>query len=116
MHDDQHGTAIISAAALLNGLELVKKKIDKVKIVVNGAGAAAISCLKLYIRLGAKRKNIIVCDSKGVVTKNRKDLNKEKKKFATSRRISNLSDAMKSSDVFIGLSVGNTVSKRCLRQ
>ena len=67
MHDDQHGTAIISAAALLNGLELVKKKIDKVKIVVNGAGAAAISCLKLYIRLGAKRKNIIVCDSKGVV-------------------------------------------------
>ena len=80
MHDDQHGTAIISAAALLNGLELVKKKIDKVKIVVNGAGAAAISCLKLYIRLGAKRKNIIVCDSKGVVTKKRKDLNKEKKK------------------------------------
>ena len=115
MHDDQHGTAIISAAALLNGLELVKKKIDKVKIVVNGAGAAAISCLKLYIRLGAKRKNIIVCDSKGVVTKNRKDLNKEKKKFATSRRISDLSDAMKSSDVFIGLSVGNTVSKKMLK-
>ena len=112
MHDDQHGTAIISAAALLNGLELVKKRIDKVKIVVNGAGAAAISCLKLYIRLGAKRKNIIVCDSKGVVTKNRKDLNKEKKKFATSRRITDLSDAIKSSDVFIGLSVGNTVSKK----
>ena len=69
------------------------------------------SCLKLYIRLGAKRKNIIVCDSKGVVTKNRKDLNKEKKKFATSRRITDLSDAIKNSDVFIGLSVGNTVSK-----
>ena len=85
------------------------------KIVVNGAGAAAISCLKLYIRLGAKRKNIIVCDSKGVVTKNRKDLNKEKKNFATSRRITDLSDAIKSSDVFIGLSVGNTVSKKMLK-
>ena len=115
MHDDQHGTAIISAAALLNGLELVGKKIDKIKIVVNGAGAAAISCLKLYIRLGVKRKNIILCDSQGVVRKDRLDLNKEKKRFATNRRLYSLSDAMKNSDVFIGLSVGNTVSKKMLK-
>ena len=115
MHDDQHGTAIISAAALLNGLELVGKKIDKIKIVVNGAGAAAISCLKLYIRLGVKRKNIVLCDSKGVVRKDRLDLNKEKKRFATHRRLYTLSDAMKNSDVFIGLSVGNTVTKKMLK-
>ena len=114
MHDDQHGTAIISAAALLNGLELVGKKIDKIKIVVNGAGAAAISCLKLYIRLGVKRKNIVLCDSKGVVRKDRLDLNREKKRFATNRRLYTLSDAMKNSDVFIGLSVGNTVTKKML--
>ncbi|MAQ47877.1 MAG: NADP-dependent malic enzyme, partial [Flavobacteriales bacterium] len=115
MHDDQHGTAIISAAALLNGLELVGKKIDKIKIVVNGAGAAAISCLKLYIRLGVKRKNIVLCDSRGVVRKDRLDLNKEKKRFATNRRLYDLSDAMKNSDVFIGLSVGNTVTKKMLK-
>jgi len=115
MHDDQHGTAIISAAALLNGLELTNKKIDKIKVVVNGAGAAAISCLKLYIRLGVKRKNIVLCDSKGVVRKDRLDLNKEKKKFATNRRLYTLSDAIKNADVFIGLSVGNTVTKKMLK-
>ena len=115
MHDDQHGTAIISSAALLNALELVGKKIDKIKIVVNGAGAAAISCLKLYIRLGVKRKNIVLCDSKGVVRKDRIDLSKEKKKFTTNRRLHNLSDAINKSDVFIGLSVGNTVTQKMLK-
>jgi malate dehydrogenase (oxaloacetate-decarboxylating)(NADP+) len=115
MHDDQHGTAIISSAALLNALELVGKKIDKVKIVVNGAGAAAISCLKLYIRLGVKRKNIVLCDSKGVIRQDRTDLSKEKKRFATNRRVKNLSDAMNKSDVFIGLSVGNTVTQKMLK-
>ncbi len=115
MHDDQHGTAIISSAALLNALELVGKKIDKIKVVVNGAGAAAISCLKLYIRLGVKRKNIVLCDSKGVISKDRIDLSKEKKKFATSRRLNDLSDAINKSDVFIGLSVGNTVTQKMLK-
>ena len=115
MHDDQHGTAIISSAALLNSLELTNKKIDKVKVVVNGAGAAAISCLKLYIRLGIKRKNIVLCDSKGVIRKDRPDLTKEKKRFATNRRLYSLSDALKKSDVFIGLSVGNTVTQKMLK-
>ena len=115
MHDDQHGTAIISAAALLNSLELVNKSIDKVKIVVNGAGAAAISCLKLYIRLGVKRKNIILCDSQGVIRKDRDNLSKEKKKFATNRRVHTLADAMSKADVFIGLSVGNIVTQKMLK-
>jgi len=115
MHDDQHGTAIISSAALLNALELVGKKIDKVKLVVNGAGAAAISCLKLYIRLGVKRKNIVLCDSQGVVRKDRKVLSKEKKKYATNKRIFSLEDAMKKTDVFIGLSVGDVVSQKMLK-
>ena len=115
MHDDQHGTAIISSAALLNALELVGKKIDKIKVVVNGAGAAAISCLKLYIRLGVKRKNIILCDSQGVIRKDRGELSKEKRKFATNRRVHNLSDALKNADVFIGLSVGNTVTQKMLK-
>ena len=114
MHDDQHGTAIISSAALLNSLELVGKQIDKVKVVVNGAGAAAISCLKLYIRLGLKRKNIVLCDSKGVVTKDRNNLSKEKKRFATNRRLNTLAEAMNKADVFIGLSVGNTVTQKML--
>ncbi|MBF25219.1 MAG: NADP-dependent malic enzyme [Flavobacteriales bacterium] len=115
MHDDQHGTAIISGAALLNALELVNKKIDKVKVVVNGAGAAAISCLKLYIRLGVKRQNIILCDSKGVIRKDRSEISKEKKKFASNRRVHTLSDAIKKSDVLIGLSVGNTVTQKMLK-
>ena len=115
MHDDQHGTAIISAAALINSLELVNKSIDKIKIVVNGAGAAAISCLKLYIRLGVKRKNIILCDSKGVIRKDRDNLSKEKKRFATNRRVHTLADAMNNSDVFIGLSIGNIVTQKMLK-
>jgi len=115
MHDDQHGTAIISSAALLNSLELVGKQIDKVKVVVNGAGAAAISCLKLYIRLGLKRKNIVLCDSQGVVRKDRENLSKEKKRFATNRRLHTLSEAMNKADVFIGLSVGDTVTQNMLK-
>ncbi len=115
MHDDQHGTAIISGAALLNALELVNKKIDKVKVVVNGAGAAAISCIKLYIRLGLKRENIILCDSQGVIRKDRKDLSKFKKRFATNRRVRTLADAFVKADVFIGLSVGDVVTKKMLK-
>jgi len=112
MHDDQHGTAIISSAALLNALEIVKKKIDKVKIVVNGAGAAAISCAKLYLSLGVKRENIVMLDSKGIIHKNRKELTEEKEFFATNRRVETLEDSMQNADVFLGLSKGGIVSKK----
>ena len=111
MHDDQHGTAIISSAALLNAVELSKKKLSDVKIVINGAGAAAISCTKLYVALGAKYENIVMLDSKGVIRADRPDLSPEKKLFATKRNINNLVEAMKDSDVFVGLSKGNIVSK-----
>ncbi len=104
MHDDQHGTAIISAAALLNALELTNKKMEKVKIVVNGAGAAAISCTRLYQAFGAQRENIVMLDSKGVIRSDRDNLSKQKAEFATSRDIATLDDAMKDADVFIGLS------------
>tara|TARA_B100001027_G_scaffold213369_1_gene183964 strand:+ start:1470 stop:3752 length:2283 start_codon:yes stop_codon:yes gene_type:complete len=114
MHDDQHGTAIISAAALLNALELVGKKIEDVKIVVSGAGAAAIACTNLYISFGAKLHNIIMTDSKGVISKTRDNLTDEKKHFATDRQISTLKEAMIDSDVFIGLSIANIVSEEML--
>ena len=114
MHDDQHGTAIISAAALLNALELVDKKIEDVKIVVSGAGAAAIACTNLYISFGAKKQNIVMTDSKGVINKNRDNLTDEKKYFATDRKISSLEEAMVDSDVFIGLSMANIVSEEML--
>lgn len=110
-HDDQHGTAIISCAALINAVELVGKKIDQVRIVVNGAGASAISCCKLYVRAGAKRENIYMFDSKGCLTKDRKDLNKYKQEFAQEKGFPSLADAFKDSDVFVGLSVGGVVSK-----
>lgn len=110
MHDDQHGTAIISAAALKNALEIAGKKAKDVKVVINGAGAAAISCTKLYKKLGVKSENIVMCDSKGVITTSRKDLTKEKIEFATSRNLSTLEEAMVGSDVFIGLSKGDVVS------
>ena len=110
MHDDQHGTAIISAAALLNALELSKKKISNIKIVVNGAGAAALSCARLYVSLGVKKENIVMLDSKGVIRNNRDNLTLEKAEFATNRRINNLKEAMNKSDVFLGLSMGNIVS------
>ena len=114
MHDDQHGTAIISAAALLNALELADKKIDNVKVVVCGAGAAAISCTRMYKALGLKKKNIIMTDSKGVITTSRKDLSKEKAEFATKIEVKTLEEAMKDSDVFIGLSKANMVTPKML--
>ena len=110
MHDDQHGTAIISAAALLNALEIAKKDITKIKIVVNGAGAAAMSCSKLYLSLGVKKENIIMLDSKGVIKKNREGLEGNKAIFATNRRCDTLDEAMKNADVFLGLSVANIVT------
>lgn len=112
MHDDQHGTAIISAAGLINALDVAGKKIEQVRIVVNGAGAAAISCTNLYVSLGAKLENIVMLDSKGVISINRTDLNEQKKYFATSRNdISTLEDAVKNADVFVGLSKGNVLTK-----
>jgi len=114
-HDDQHGTAIISGAGLLNALELSGKKIEDIKVVVCGAGAAAISCSKLYITLGVKPENLVMTDSKGVITTQRSDLNKYKKQFATSRNIHTLADAMEGADVFLGLSVANMLSKEMLK-
>ena len=114
MHDDQHGTAIISAAALLNALELAEKKIDTVKVVVCGAGAAAISCSRMYKALGLKKENIVMTDSKGVITKNRDNLTKEKAEFATKRDLSNLEQAMVNADVFIGLSKADMVTPKML--
>lgn len=111
MHDDQHGTAIISAAALLNALELAKKKIGKVKIVVSGAGAAAISCAKLYMALGASVDNIYMFDSKGLIHAGRTDLDEMKQQFAPHKKDATLQEAFKGADVFIGLSKGNIVSK-----
>lgn len=110
MHDDQHGTAIISAAALLNALEIQKKKIDRVKYVVNGAGAAAMACIQLYVELGAKFENFILFDRKGALHKGRTDLDETKQKFANAKGEISLEQAMKDADVFIGLSAGNVVS------
>ena len=114
MHDDQHGTAIISAAALLNALELAEKKIEKVKVVVCGAGAAAISCTRMYKALGLKKENIVMTDSKGVISVKRDNLTKEKAEFATKRNLSNLKDAMVDADVFIGLSKADMVTPEML--
>jgi malate dehydrogenase (oxaloacetate-decarboxylating)(NADP+) len=115
MHDDQHGTAIISAAALLNACDLQKKKIDKVKIVVNGAGAAAISCSRLYVSLGAKKENIVMCDRSGVIRNDRDHLDAIKKEFATTRNLNTLEEALKDSDVFIGLSSADCVTVDMLK-
>ena len=115
MHDDQHGTAIISAAALLNALELSEKKIDEVKIVVSGAGAAAISCTRLYQAFGAKRENIVMLDSKGVIRNDRDNLTSQKAEFATDRKIDTLDEAMQDADVFIGLSTSDIVSPSMLK-
>ena len=116
MHDDQHGTAIISAAGLLNALEVNGKDIADVKVVVNGAGAAAISCTKLYIALGVKKENVVMLDSRGVISTSRGNLTPEKLDFATTRTdISTLSDAIKGADVFLGLSKGNVLSKDMVR-
>ena len=114
MHDDQHGTAIISSAALLNALEISKKQIEKVKIVINGAGAAAISCAKLYLSLGAKKENLVMLDSKGVLNNKRENLTIEKDFFVTTRKIETLEEAMKNADVFLGLSKGDIVNKEMI--
>ncbi|HKJ43583.1 MAG TPA: NADP-dependent malic enzyme [Sunxiuqinia sp.] len=114
-HDDQHGTAIISSAGLLNALDINGKKIEAIRVVINGAGAAAISCAKLYISLGVKKENVIILDSKGVLTKERTDLNSIKQQFTTSLSIKSLAEAIKGADVFLGLSVGNVVSQDMIR-
>ncbi len=116
MHDDQHGTAIISAAGLKNALEVAGKDISKVHLVVNGAGAAAISCTKLYVALGVKKENIVMLDSKGVITSDRPNLTPQKKLFATDRRdVHNLEEAIKGADVFVGLSKGNILTQDMIR-
>lgn len=115
MHDDQHGTAIISSAALLNALEVVGKKIDKIKIVVNGAGAAAIACTNLYVALGAKKENILMADSKGVLNKEREGLDEIKSQYVTNQKVNTLEEAMKGADVFLGLSVADMVTPKMLK-
>jgi malate dehydrogenase (oxaloacetate-decarboxylating)(NADP+) len=115
MHDDQHGTAIITAAGLLNALEIVGKKIDKIKMVVNGAGASAISCTKLYLNLGVKPENIIMLDSKGVLNRDRTDLNQAKKQFVTDKHYNTLSEAIKGADFFLGLSIGGVLKEDMLK-
>lgn len=114
MHDDQHGTAIISGAGLVNALKIAGKKIEDAKVVVSGAGSAAISCSKMYIKLGIKRENIIMCDSKGAITTSRTDLNEAKKFFAVDSNAKTLADAVKGADVFLGVSKGNTLSAEML--
>lgn len=116
MHDDQHGTAIISAAGLVNALELTGKKIEDVQIVVNGAGASASSCTKLYISLGAKKENIVMCDSKGVISVRRNDLNESKRFFATERPVDTLEEAITGADVFLGLSVADVLTAEMVRK
>ncbi len=115
MHDDQHGTAIISAAALLNALELAEKKIEDIKIVVSGAGSAAIACANLYVLLGAKKENIVMFNSKGVLKKGQEGLTERQKEFATEKNYDSLAEAMKNSDVFLGLSIGGLVSAKMLK-
>lgn len=115
MHDDQHGTAIISSAALLNALEIAGKKIDEVKLVVSGAGASAVACTKLYMSLGIRKENIVMCDSKGVISSSRTNLDDQKKFFATDRNLSTLAEAMKDADVFLGLSKAGVVTADMLK-
>jgi len=114
-HDDQHGTAIISAAGLINALELVNKKVENLKVVVNGAGASAISCAKLYIALGVRRENVLMCDSKGVLNKGRTGLNKYKQQFVAETDAETLADALKGADVFLGLSVADVLTADMLK-
>lgn len=115
MHDDQHGTAIISAAGMLNALELAGKKIDEVTMVVNGAGASAIACTNLYVAMGMKKENIIMLDSKGVLRKDRTNLNKYKQQYVTDKDLTSLEDAVKGADVFLGLSVADVLSQDMVR-
>lgn len=115
MHDDQHGTAIISSAALINALEIAGKKAESIKLVVNGAGASAMACTKLYTKLGVKKENIIMCDSKGVINIYRENLSESKKLFATDKKITSLNEAVKGADVFLGLSVANVLTSRMVK-
>ena len=115
MHDDQHGTAIISGAALLNALELQKKKIDRVRFVVNGAGAAAMACVQLYVALGARYENFIMFDKDGVLHEGRTDLDATRKKFAVKKSDSTLAKAMRDADVFLGLSIGGVVTQDMIK-
>jgi malate dehydrogenase (oxaloacetate-decarboxylating)(NADP+) len=116
MHDDQHGTAIISAAGLINAVELSGKKLETIRLVINGAGASAISCAKMYIAVGVKRENILMFDSKGLIHKNRKDLDEYKQLFASDRtNITSLEEGMKDADVFVGLSKGNILNQDMIR-
>ncbi|MDR0769237.1 MAG: NADP-dependent malic enzyme, partial [Dysgonamonadaceae bacterium] len=115
MHDDQHGTAIISSAGILNALELVGKKIEDVTIVVNGAGASASSCTRLYMALGAKKENIVMCDSKGVISVRRPNLSDEKKFFATEKNVDTLEEAIAGADVFLGLSVADVLTEKMVQ-
>ncbi|MDD3525436.1 MAG: NADP-dependent malic enzyme [Bacteroidales bacterium] len=114
MHDDQHGTAIITSAGLLNALKITKKKIEELKIVVNGAGASAISCSRLYLKLGARPENVIMLDSKGVLRRDRTDLNETKQEFVTDKDIHTLAEAIDGADVFLGLSKGGVLKKELL--
>ncbi|MDE5887906.1 MAG: NADP-dependent malic enzyme [Muribaculaceae bacterium] len=115
MHDDQHGTAIISGAGLLNALQIQGKKIGDIRLVVNGAGAAAISCTRLYVSLGVNPKNVVMCDSKGVIRSDRENLNSQKREFATDRDIHTLEEALVDADVFLGLSVADVVTPEMLK-
>ncbi len=116
MHDDQHGTAIISAAALLNALDITHKNITKIKLVVNGAGASAVACTKLYMKFGVQKENIIMCDSKGVLTTKRPDLSESKKQFAIDSDITTLDQAIEGADVFLGLSKADVLTKEMVRK
>src|SRR5690606_20804541 len=115
MHDDQHGTAIISGAALLNAVEITGKKMNEVRLVVNGAGASAISCTKIFTALWVKKENIVMLDSSGVIRSDRENLDRHKSLFATNRDIHTLEEAMQNADVFVGLSKGNILSAEMLR-
>lgn len=115
MHDDQHGTAIISAAGLINALQIVGKKIEDVRVVVNGAGAAAISCTRLYMRLGVRRENVIMVDSRGPITLDRPGLTEQKREFATARKVASLAEALVGADVFLGLSVAGVLTQEMVR-
>ncbi len=115
MHDDQHGTAIISGAAMLNALELQGKKIDEVRLVVSGAGAAAIMCCRLFVKLGMRRENIVMCDSHGVIRADRDNLSEQKREFATTADLHTLAEAMEGADVFLGLSVGGAVTQEMVK-
>lgn len=115
MHDDQHGTAIITSAALLNGAKIAGKELPALRVVVNGAGAAAIACARLFLKLGVRREHMVLCDSRGVVAAHREDLNPLKREFATTRRIASLAEALHGADVFLGVSKANVLTPEMLR-